>query len=237
MTGFQRQVNQFPAPGVEGDFSSINPWASAVVGDSALVAGTGGVTVGRFAWQDTNGKVYNHYPVASAFGTGAPRGFVGRNWQASIVTFLAESSMTVQAGQDLSLFVAGDFWARFAAGATIGDKVFASYSDGSVTSAAAGSTPAAAAVVTGSIATTVLTVTAVSSGALVVGGLVSGSGITTGTRITSFGTGTGGTGTYNVSISQTAASTTVTETGSVETPFFVVSAALAGEVAKITTWG
>lgn len=69
---------------------------------------------------------------------------------------------------------------------------------------------AAAAVVTGSIATTVLTVTAVTSGKLSVGQTISGSGITAGTKITALGTGTGGTGTYTVDTSQTAASTTVT---------------------------
>lgn len=70
---------------------------------------------------------------------------------------------------------------------------------------------AAAAVVTGSIATTVLTVTAVTSGTLSVGQTISGSGVTT-TTITALGTGTGGTGTYTVATSQTASSTTVTAT-------------------------
>lgn len=69
---------------------------------------------------------------------------------------------------------------------------------------------AAAAVVTGSIATTVLTVTAVTSGQLSVGQTISGSGITAGTKITALGTGIGGTGTYTVDTSQTASSTTVT---------------------------
>ena len=67
-----------------------------------------------------------------------------------------------------------------------------------------------AAVVTGSIATTVLTVTAVASGILAVGHAISGTGVTAGTTITALGTGTGGTGTYTVSASQTATSTTVT---------------------------
>jgi hypothetical protein len=69
---------------------------------------------------------------------------------------------------------------------------------------------ASSAVVTGSVATTVLTVTAVSSGALAVGTYITGSNISTGTYITSFGTGTGGVGTYNLNQSMTAASTTVT---------------------------
>lgn len=72
-----------------------------------------------------------------------------------------------------------------------------------------------AAVVTGSIATTVLTVTAVTSGKLSVGQTISGSGVTAGTKITALGTGTGGVGTYTVDTSQTAASTTITASAAV----------------------
>ena len=66
------------------------------------------------------------------------------------------------------------------------------------------------AVVTGSIATTVLTVTAVTRGTLAVGQIITDTNILPGTRITALGTGTGGTGTYTVSQSQTVASTTIT---------------------------
>lgn len=75
----------------------------------------------------------------------------------------------------------------------------------------------AAAVVTGSIATTTLTVTAVTSGALSVGQTISGSGVTAGTKITALGTGLGGTGTYTVDTSQTASSTTITATSAYAT--------------------
>lgn len=67
-----------------------------------------------------------------------------------------------------------------------------------------------AAVVTGSITTTTLTVSARTSGQLGVGSEISGTGITAGTYITALGTGLGGTGTYTVSVSQTVASTTIT---------------------------
>jgi hypothetical protein len=66
------------------------------------------------------------------------------------------------------------------------------------------------AVVTGSIATTVLTVTAVTSGTLAVGQIITSTNVLPGTRITALGTGTGGTGTYTLSQSQTVASTTIT---------------------------
>lgn len=67
-----------------------------------------------------------------------------------------------------------------------------------------------AAVVTGSIAGTTLTVTALTSGALALGQTITGTGVTASTTITGYGTGAGGTGTYTVSTSQTVASTTIT---------------------------
>lgn len=68
-----------------------------------------------------------------------------------------------------------------------------------------------AAVCTGSIATTTLTVSAIASGTLLPGMVISGTGITVGTYIVTQLTGTtGGVGTYTVSVSQTVSSTTVT---------------------------
>jgi len=61
------------------------------------------------------------------------------------------------------------------------------------------------AVVTATIATTVLTVTAVASGVLHVGMTISGVGVTLGTIITALGTGTGGVGTYTLSVASTVA--------------------------------
>jgi hypothetical protein len=66
-----------------------------------------------------------------------------------------------------------------------------------------------AAVVTGSIAATTLTVSAVTSGILVVDQLLTGVGIIPGTTIKAFGTGTGGVGTYTVSASQTVGSSVI----------------------------
>jgi hypothetical protein len=75
-----------------------------------------------------------------------------------------------------------------------------------------GSANTSGAVVTGSIAGTVLTVTAVSSGTLAVGQTLfdSTGNILPSTSIVSFGTGTGGTGTYNINNSQTVASESIT---------------------------
>lgn len=231
MTGFQKQVNTDPAYAVEGDFASANPRSSVLtMAGLGLFAATAGVIVGRFARAKiSDGTVTNADP-----GVANRLGFVHRAQPSLITAFLGESSMTVPGGLEIVMHDEGDFWARFAAGATLGQKVFANYADGTAVAGTAGSPPVGG-VVTGSIAGTTLTVTAVSSGTLAIGDVLSGSGVTAGTTITALGTGTGGTGTYTVSASQTAASTAITATGALETPWYVHSTVAAGELAKIST--
>jgi hypothetical protein len=66
-----------------------------------------------------------------------------------------------------------------------------------------------AAIFTGSISTTTLTVDSVQSGTIAVGQAIFGQGIAQNTVITALGTGTGGAGTYTVSNSQTVATTQI----------------------------
>jgi len=66
-----------------------------------------------------------------------------------------------------------------------------------------------AAIFTGSISSTTLTVTSVLSGTIAVGQAIFGNGVGQNTIITALGTGSGGTGTYTVSKSQTVASTSI----------------------------
>lgn len=231
---FQRSVNMEPAPAVDGDFASANPRASMLAGPGALVAGPLGVVVGRFARANfSTGIATNADPGAGALGSAL--GFCARPGNtAQITAWLGSASMIVMAGREITLHVKGDFWARFAAGATPGQKVFASYADGSAIAGTAGSPPGGAvvtavggAVVTGAISGTTLTVSAVSSGTLGVGSVLSGSGVTANTTITALGTGTGGVGTYTVGTSQTAASTTITATNQIMTVTGVTSGTLA----------
>ena len=81
---FQKAVQLYQAPAVAGDFAAHNPNASMLAGEGALVSGTDGVTVGVFAWADADGKVSNKKTA------GARIGFVHREQQASITTYLAE---------------------------------------------------------------------------------------------------------------------------------------------------
>ena len=140
MSGFQTQVNRFPSPAVEGDFASDNPRKAMVAGDSALVAGSTGVYVGRFAWADANGVVTNAKP-----GSGVARlGFMAREGQPlGLIPVMSTTGATLlaQAGREVTLHTDLDAWVRVTVGAaTQGQKAFASTPDGTIQPGAAGAT-------------------------------------------------------------------------------------------------
>jgi len=136
MTGFQKTINQYPAPAVEGDFASANPRASVLPSAEILVADTGGVTIGRFAWVD--GTTVSN----ATAGEGAPDGFIHRDHQALNYALLSEATMVIPEGYAVTLHNAGDFWVKTLTNATVGQKVFASTTDGTVKTGAAGATVA-----------------------------------------------------------------------------------------------
>lgn len=232
MSGFQTQVYANQAPAVEGDFASANPWFSFDAGANQLVAGTAGLTVGRFAWVGPSGSVANN------FGTGQPAGFVHRDQQGLITTYLQSYGMMVPAGFPVTVMTGGDFWARTTTNAQIGQKVYANYANGTISCLATGSPPAGAVTtaaiaagtgsVTASIDGSLMTVTAVGSGSMRPGAIISGSGVTSGTRVTSQRSGTaGGAGVYVVTPAQVTASTTISATFGVMTVSAVASGSLA----------
>lgn len=137
--GFQKSVNQYLPPACEGDFASSNPRASVLASENQLTAGAAGVTVGRFAWASAAGVVLNS-------GSGAPSGFVHREQQGLITTWLAEQTMLVPQGLPVVLHNEGDFWVKNTVTvATLANprlKAFASLTDGTVQFAAAGATVA-----------------------------------------------------------------------------------------------
>lgn len=234
MSGFQSQVYAAPAPAVDGDFASANPIFSVDAGVGALIAGAAGVTVARFVWRDpANPNAVNN------FGTGVPLGFIHREGQAKLTIYLAQSTMLIPAGFEVTAMNGGDFWVRNtgAAAVTIGMKAFANLNNGTISFAAAGTSPTTAASATGSIAAAtgsftgsiaddIMTITAVGSGVVVPGGILSGTNVVSGTQVLGQLTGTtGGVGTYRVTPgSQTVASTTISETYGI----FTAASALTG---------
>lgn len=133
--GFQTSVQMQQASAVEGDFASANPRNSFVSGEGNLVAGANGVTIGRFAWVVEPG-------IASNSGITRPAGFAARSGQvgsALITTYLAETSMVIPKGFEVTLHTSGDFYANNTVPvAAIGSKVFASMTNGTIRTAAAG---------------------------------------------------------------------------------------------------
>ena len=132
---FQTSINQYLAPAVEGDFADHGIRAVQVAGEQQYVAGSAGVVIGRFAWIKLDGTVENA-------GTLVPAGFVHRDQQTLITTYLAGSTMVAVAGSPITIFSQGAFWAKTGTIATIGQKVFASQTDGSIVTDAAGTTVA-----------------------------------------------------------------------------------------------
>lgn len=224
---FQTTVNLQQAPAVAGDFASANPRANVLAGEGALVADIGGCVVGRFAWLLSE--------KAKNSGAGSPAGFVHREMNALITTFLADSSNTVLQGYPVTVYNEGDFWAKTLTTAVRGDNVYADHNTGAV---AAGSAKPSTFVGTASFATNVMTVTAVTSGTVKVGDYVTSAGVAAGTKVTALGTGTGGTGTYTLSTSPGTITAQAATTSSYETTNFkCASAAAADELVKISTWG
>lgn len=138
--GFQSTVNLTPSPAVEGDFASDNPRIAMNAGPGGLVSdATNGLYVGRFAWADGSGVAHNAKP-----GSGVARlGFAAREGQelAFITVWLGQSSLLIPGGMPVVLHQDADVWARVTvANGTVGQKAFASNTDGTMQPAAAGAT-------------------------------------------------------------------------------------------------
>ncbi len=217
---FQTSVNLYNPIGVEGDFASRNPRATALTPNGgAFVAGPNGVNIGNFAWIAADGVTVNSFATGSV----APSGYVHRDQQGLLTQYLQAAGMLIPPGFPVTLMVAGDFLDLIVGGnpAAIGTACYARYSDGALFtgSAPAGATGTASigSTFTASVGTesTDLVVTAV-TGLISIGDTLSGTGITAGTTVISQTSGTtGGAGTYVLSAANTTSADTVTSFGNV----------------------
>ncbi len=228
---FQTSTNSVQAPGIAGDFASANPRHSALSSQdynvTGFVAGPNGLTIGLFAWLDPT------YRLASNSGPGQPVGFVHRNAEALITTYLTAFGLTIPSGFPAgNIFTDGDFFVvnNGTTLATPGMKAYANNGTGVATFALTGSpttggTSTASTIAaetngaTGTITDNVFTAVSGLSGTLVPGTVLSGTGVASGTVIVSqltpllAGETTGGLGRYYVSPrEQTVASTAITGT-------------------------
>lgn len=136
---FQQSVNRYIAPGVKGGWASANPHVSLLqsnngdLGEAATpiavwMVGATGAIVGQFAYADTvTGEVTSAKPAGTVMTDAAAGtlriGFVQRDQFALITPYMAGSTETLFEGQPITLLVAGDVWAEFAAGAAYGQFV------------------------------------------------------------------------------------------------------------------
>lgn len=219
------------APGIEGGWSGRNPHYTLTNPDEAqFVVGATGAIVGRFAWASmTTGQATSAHPGTA----NVVPGFVHRDQPVYITGLLNASSLALVSGQGIDMLEDGPVWARFAAGGTAQQKVYASYADGSCRAAVTGA-PATATGVTVSMNNSV-NLTAVAGGTLVPGQLVAGAGIPAGAYVVSVGSGTA-----VISAATTGGAATgvaVTQTLDFETNWRLRSTCLSGEIAKISVRG
>lgn len=220
--GFQAGVNRDPGVAIEGDFADANIRCNVLAGPGQLITAPPprSPIVGHFAWANQlTGYCTGNYAGEAA----AKIGFVHREMEVLIVPFLAGQSMSVVGGQPITIYEQGSFWANFPNGATVGQKVFANYADGSVYAGAAGAVTQVG-TATASLANTgILTVTAATGTPLAAGSVIAGANVPAGgMTISNQLTGTiGGVGTYQTNTSGvTIASQAFTVGGSVETAFY-----------------
>jgi hypothetical protein len=246
--GFQTQATPQPAAAVAGDRASQNPIFTFDAGPFGLVSGSqatgisglSGVVVGRFAWAYPPVDADGTPAVVQNSGYGPPSGLVPREQQALITLYLADASMIIAPGFEMTLMIGGDFWvvndgstqALPQAPGQAAMKAYANLTNGKISFAATGSpttsgTSTASSIAgisstfTGTISGDILSVTTAPSTSLVPGATLSGTagGIVAGTQIVSQISGTtGGIGTYYVNTpEQSTTSQTVTATWGVLT--------------------
>lgn len=129
---FQEQVNILPAIGVPGQHMSTNPLVSTQKGYYAADT----VTIGGFVWAV---KVKENDAFVKSTGTGVPLGFAVREIT-NPLGYNESASNTVPKGFPVSVAVKGDFAVITGTAATVGQSVFAVFTDGTIKTGTAGDT-------------------------------------------------------------------------------------------------
>jgi hypothetical protein len=182
--GTQNFVNDKLPVGVAGDFAGSPTYATVLSGSEFAVAAPPGVTVGCFAWYNpATGLGSNYYQPANLLG------FVHREGQALITTFLGFNASTVLTGNGITMYNQGSFLGQFLGGGTVGQKVYCDPLYGTLTANATGNGVSASVAASSLANTGVLTTGTVTGSAIAIGQVVTGTGIPAGSYIAS-GSGT-----------------------------------------------
>jgi hypothetical protein len=109
-----------------GAFASSNPRSTLVAGGGFFRVGPDGLYMARFGWADpSTGLAHSARMAGGLLGFVQPiAGFRRR------LTFAVADGVMIRPGYQCTLFKSGDFFARFDAGAQVGQPVYASEVDG-----------------------------------------------------------------------------------------------------------
>lgn len=136
---FQSEVKIYRGVGQVGQPASASPIVAFAGGPGAFRADKDGVMIASFVFRSAPGSkmLTNKAPSEDA----KPLGFI-QNLAQAIINYRESQSMKIASGVEVSPKVAGDFWAKSSTVAVEGQKVFASLTDGSIATDAAGATVA-----------------------------------------------------------------------------------------------
>ncbi|MFW5410779.1 structural cement protein Gp24 [Pectobacterium brasiliense] len=136
---FQQTVGIYRGVGQVGHPASSSPIIAAAGGPGAFKAAPAGVSIATFVFRDaTDPKVVANVAPTE---TSKPVGFI-QNLAQAIIGYGQSASMLIRGGVEISPKVGGDFWVKSSTVATVGQKVFASVTDGSIATGAEGATVA-----------------------------------------------------------------------------------------------
>ena len=130
--GFQSKVYTSVASGVAGDLATPDQ----AIYQALQYTAEADCTVGNFVFAGTNAGTQAKPGAVS----GLPLGLVQRDIVYPNYTLTSAGSLTAPAGSTLTVAVLGDFWVKTKTNATVGQAVFASLTDGSISCAASGTT-------------------------------------------------------------------------------------------------
>lgn len=129
---FQKTVNTYPGIGIPGAYAAINP----IVSTAKSYVASAACNIGGFVWADADADKEG---CVKPTGTGRPLGFAVREIT-NPLGIDVEASNTVPVGYPVSVEVKGDFFAVTTTNATVGQKVFAVFADGTIKTGAAQAT-------------------------------------------------------------------------------------------------
>lgn len=134
---FQESVDIYRGVGQVGHPASTSPIIAAAGGPGAFKAASAGVSIATFVFRDTTDpKVVTNVAPSS---TAKAVGFI-QNLGQAIIGYGQSASMLIRGGVEVSPKVGGDFWAKSKTVAIVGQKVFASIIDGTISTGAVGAT-------------------------------------------------------------------------------------------------